>query len=575
MNISNLKIGPRLGLGFGAVLILLGALIAIGLSSMSTIQSALVTIVESNNVKSDAATDMRDAQRRVAIATRNIVLLSDAAEKAEQEKSVTKAREDYASAAAILNKLVVLEAGKALLAKIDEARGITVPLMNKAIKLGLENKAEEGTAVLMKEVTPAASKWQAALSEMIDFQAGLNKKSAEKAKSDYESAKLIMTSLGALAIGLGILIAWLVTRSITRPLAVAVEVAQTVAAGDLTSHIEVKSSDETGHLLQALKDMNDSLVNIVGQVRTGTDTIASASSQIATGNLDLSSRTEQQASSLEETASSMEELTSTVKQNAENARQANSLAKSASDVATQGGLVVAQVVDTMSAINESAKKIVDIISVIDGIAFQTNILALNAAVEAARAGEQGRGFAVVASEVRNLAQRSAGAAKEIKALIGDSVEKVQEGSKLVDKAGSTMNEVVESVKRVTDIISEIAAASQEQSDGIDQINIAITEMDDVTQQNAALVEEAAAAAASLEDQASNLAKVVSVFQTNDMQGQNALQAPARRKTATVIKARVKPSVSAISSVKRVAQERPTKQLKQVVSGAVNDDWEEF
>ncbi len=359
---------------------------------------------------------------------------------------------------------------------------------------------------------------------------------------------------------------------VSKPIGEALKIAKTVASGDLSSHIEVHSADEAGQLLQALKDMNDSLIGIVSEVRGGTDTIVAASSQIASGNQELSSRTEQQASSLEETASSMEELTSTVKQNADNARQANSLAISASNVASQGGLVVAQVVDTMNAINDSAKKIVDIISVIDSIAFQTNILALNAAVEAARAGEQGRGFAVVASEVRNLAQRSAGAAREIKALIGNSVEKVQEGSKLVDQAGTTMSEVVDSVKRVTDIISEIAAASQEQSAGIDQINIAITEMDNVTQQNAAMVEEAAAAAAALEDQAGRLAQVVSIFRTNGVQGQNTLSAPATRHTATVSKAAAKPRFSTVQNLKRVA---PVKQFKQVAGGPVNDDWEEF
>jgi methyl-accepting chemotaxis protein len=515
---------------------------------------------------------MRDAQRRIANGTRNIILLTAAVEMAAEEKNIAKAREDYASAEAVLQKKLTTETGKAILKKIDAARAITTPFQNKAIQLGLEDKTEEATAVIINEVAPRVKIQQAAIDEMLELQKHQNEASEETAKHDYTSAQILMISMSALAISLGILISWMVTRSITRPLAAAVEIAQTVASGDLTSYIEVTSSDETGQLMQALKDMNDSLVNIVDQVRTGTDTIASASSQIASGNLDLSSRTEQQASSLEETASSMEELTSTVKQNADNARQANSLAKSASDVASQGGAVVAQVVDTMSAINDSAKKIVDIISVIDGIAFQTNILALNAAVEAARAGEQGRGFAVVATEVRNLAQRSAGAAKEIKALIGDSVEKVQEGSKLVEKAGSTMNEVVESVKRVTDVIGEIAAASQEQSAGIDQINIAITEMDDVTQQNAALVEEAAAAAASLEDQAGKLAQVVSVFRSNGMRGQNALPTPAARQTARITIAAVKPRLSAVHNIKRVD---PAKQLKQGAGGSVNDDWEEF
>jgi methyl-accepting chemotaxis protein-1 (serine sensor receptor) len=344
----------------------------------------------------------------------------------------------------------------------------------------------------------------------------------DESKNIYASSQntyhLVRTSCIA-GIVFGLLLAaavgfWLV-RAISRPLEQAVKIAGRVAAGDLTQNIEVRTQDETGQLLQALKGMNHSLVKIVGQVRAGTDTIATASAQIAAGNQDLSSRTEQQVSSLEETASSMEELTSTVRQNADNARQANQLATAASGVAARGGMVVSQVVDTMSSINESSRKIVDIIGVIDGIAFQTNILALNAAVEAARAGEQGRGFAVVAAEVRNLAQRSAAAAKEIKALIDDSVEKVEAGTRLVGEAGSTMDDIVENVRRVTDIMAEIEAATQEQSAGIEQVNRAISQMDQVTQQNASLVEEAAAAAESMQDQAGKLSDAVSVFKIGE------------------------------------------------------------
>ncbi|HWU96881.1 MAG TPA: methyl-accepting chemotaxis protein [Oxalicibacterium sp.] len=343
-----------------------------------------------------------------------------------------------------------------------------------------------------------------------------------EAKALYDSSQhrfALVRNISIAAILFGVAVAafmafWLI-RLIARPLHEAVQVAKSVAAGDLTQRIHVTSTNETGQLLQALKEMNDSLARTVSAVRHGTETITVASSEIATGNADLSSRTESQAGSLEETASSMEELTSTVRQNADNARQANQLVLTASEVAIKGGSVVSQVVDTMGSINQSSKKIVDIISVIDSIAFQTNILALNAAVEAARAGEQGRGFAVVASEVRSLAQRSAGAAKEIKELIGDSVSKVDAGSKLVDEAGVTMDEIVNSVKRVADIMSEITAASQEQSSGIEQINQAITQMDEITQQNAALVEEAAAAAQSLQDQATDLSRAVSIFRINN------------------------------------------------------------
>ena len=325
------------------------------------------------------------------------------------------------------------------------------------------------------------------------------------------SGKIIELSVGAIAVILAVIFAVLATRSITQPMRDAVRIAKTVASGDLSSQITVTRKDETGELLQALKEMNESLKTVVGGVRSGSDTIVTASSQIAGGNLDLSARTEEQASSLEQTAAAMEEITSTVRRNADHARQANSLATSASEVATKGGAVVSQVITTMGEINASAKEIVDIISVIDGIAFQTNILALNAAVEAARAGEQGRGFAVVASEVRNLAQRSATAAKEINILISNSVEKVEAGGKLVQEAGTTMDELVASVKNVTDIMSQISAASSEQEAGIEQVNQAIAEMDTVTQQNAALVEEAAAATESLKTQAKNLSASVSVF----------------------------------------------------------------
>ncbi|NGZ86510.1 methyl-accepting chemotaxis protein [Duganella aceris] len=366
---------------------------------------------------------------------------------------------------------------------------------------------------------------RALLKEISDAESGLLAQRAADATSLQSLTANTIVIGGLLTITLAALLAWILSRSIVGPLTHAVRIARSVAAGDLSTHIASTSRDETGQMLQALGDMNQSLLNIVGEVRRGTDTIATASGEIARGNQDLSSRTEQQASSLEETASSMEQLTGTVKQNADHARQANTLARSASDVATKGGAIVSQVVDTMGSINNSSRKIVDIISVIDGIAFQTNILALNAAVEAARAGEQGRGFAVVASEVRNLAQRSAAAAKEIKELITASVADVDDGSRLVAEAGQTMGDIVDSIQRVTDIMADITSASDEQIAGIEQINHAISQMDTVTQQNAALVEQAAAAAESLKEQAASQAQVVSVFKL-DARTAAMLAAPA-------------------------------------------------
>jgi methyl-accepting chemotaxis protein-1 (serine sensor receptor) len=410
--------------------------------------------------------------------------------------------------------------------------------------------------------------------------AALVKIQTDVAASDYKHSQEVVelvriVCLAGLVVGLAFaaLLGWLLVRAIVRPLEEAVKIAGAVAQGDLTQRIEVRSNDETGRLMAALRDMNDSLVEIVARVRSGTDTMATASAEIADGNLDLSSRTEQQAASLEETASSMEELTSTVRQNADNARQANVLAGSASQIAGKGGAVVAQVVETMGGINTSAGKIVEIIAVIDGIAFQTNILALNAAVEAARAGEQGRGFAVVAGEVRNLAQRSAAAAKEIKSLIDDSVGKVKHGTLLVDQAGATMKEIVESVGRVTDIMAEISAASQEQNAGIEQVNVAIVQMDQTTQQNAALVEQASAAAQSLQHEAATLARTVGAFRI-DAAADAAPTAPAPRPPAAPaveapVRARLaKPAAPAAAPEPRAAR-------KEAVSATAGDGWEEF
>ncbi|MBP0599653.1 MCP four helix bundle domain-containing protein [Herbaspirillum sp. LeCh32-8] len=440
-------------------------------------------------------------------------------------------------------------------------------------------KIDEAREVLIKEVTPVYLRIFDTLDKVVQINVNAADATDKEAQSRYENSRTMIMLILACCIGLGLVLATWVARIVSRPLQDAMHVAERVAEGDLTVDIKPSGRDETGRLMHSLKAMNDSLQRIVSQVRQGTDTISTASREIASGNLDLSQRTEEQASSLEETASAMEELTSTVKQNADNARQANQLANSASDVAVQGGSVVGQVVDTMGAINESSRKIVDIISVIDGIAFQTNILALNAAVEAARAGEQGRGFAVVASEVRSLAQRSASAAKEIKQLIDDSVAKVDTGSKLVEQAGATMTEVVSSVRRVTDIVGEITAASSEQSDGIEQVNIAITQMDEVTQQNAALVEQAAAAAGSLQSQAEKLAELVSVFKL-DRHQMNANDAPATRATPRPAPASMpKPAAKAAPAIKSAAAQAPALPPKKAASKPAPDNdgdaWEQF
>ncbi|TXI30516.1 MAG: HAMP domain-containing protein [Nitrosomonas oligotropha] len=450
-----------------------------------------------------------------------------------------------------------------------------VQSMNYAFQLAASGKFEAAAQHVSTDTVGKFSALRETVFALFDLQRSVSAQEYAHAQTSYEN---IFTA-STIAIIAGFLLAaifgYLLLRSIVAPLDEAIDIAHKVAAGDLTSNIVVTSTkSSTGRLLQALKEMNDNLIDLVGKVRMGTDQIATASGEIASGNSDLSQRTEEQASSLEETASSMEELTSTVKQNADNARQANQLATGASEVAVKGGAVVGQVVDTMKSINESSHKIVDIISVIDGIAFQTNILALNAAVEAARAGEQGRGFAVVATEVRTLAQRSAAAAKEIKELINDSVSKVDEGTRLVDEAGITMDEIVTAVKRVTDIMSEISAASQEQSSGIEQVNQAVTQMDEATQQNAALVEQAAAAAESMKEQAEALTHAVSTFK---LAGAHSTSSTVKRnnRPATVTKLPNRgPAVKkALVSLNKETASETTPARKTAAGGS--NDWEEF
>jgi methyl-accepting chemotaxis protein len=511
MSLTDMKIGARLGVGFGSVMVLMMALIVVGLIRLSGISDLNDRIIGKDWAMSDAAQTINATTRANAGLTMELFITGDKDKLSNIYQSIDVNKKTIDEALQTLDNLAYSPEEKALLAEIRKSRVAYVTSFSRVARLLAEGQRDEAASMMSGETLPALDVLQERITAIVDLQKKLVDAGGTQARQYIESARNLMIGLGLAAVLIGTGLAYVITRSISRPLHEAVHIAQTVASGDLTSSIVVQTRDETGQLLQALKEMNESLKTIVGEVRVSTDTIATASSQIASGNQDLSSRTEEQASSLEETVAAMEELTSTVKQNADNARQANQLAGSASEIAVKGGAVVLQVVDTMGSINESATRIVDVISVIDGIAFQTNILALNAAVEAARAGEHGRGFAVVAAEVRKLAQRSAAAASEVKTLIGDSVDKVNVGSKLVTEAGTTMNEIVASVRRVTDIMGEITAASEEQSAGIEQINKAMNQMDEVTQQNAALVEEAAAAAESLKGQAGNLAQVVGVF----------------------------------------------------------------
>jgi methyl-accepting chemotaxis protein len=528
MNFANVKISVRLAVGFGILILLMLAMVAVSVGRLASIGKVNDRIIEQDLASTNAAHSIDEAAREDARRTLALFILPDKAARGKSYARIDEDKKSIDASLAVLKKFADTDQEKALIASIESARASYASSFIKAAELLEEDKRDDAAGLMNSETFPALDTLLDNIRQMVELQKKETGKSGIQALQDISNARLLMISLGLAGAVIGIGFSLWLTRAISRPLNEAVEIARRVADGDLTARIEAKSRDETGQLLQALRNMNDSLAKTVSQVRAGTETIATASSEIASGNADLSSRTESQASALEETASSMEELTSTVKQNAENAQQANQLVVSASDVALRGGEVVGQVVNTMSSIKESSRKIVDIIGVIDGIAFQTNILALNAAVEAARAGEQGRGFAVVASEVRNLAQRSAGAAKEIKALISDSVEKVDAGSQLVDQAGKTMNEIVTSVQHVADIMSEVTAASQEQSAGIEQVNRAIAQMDEITQQNAALVEQASAAAQSMQDQAGGLSQAVSVFKLDDAMAPSAKSlSPAR------------------------------------------------
>ncbi|VXC75311.1 Chemotaxis protein [Burkholderia sp. 8Y] len=516
MNLRNITIKNKLIAGFGLLAVLLVLVAGMSLRALSTTTDGFAHYVHGINARADVAAQIRAAVDRRAIAARNLVLVTKPADLELEKADVERAHQDVQTRLKQLQDMIASatdasEEARSLVAEMTRVEALYGPVATAIEALALAGRHDEAIVKLDDDCRPLLARLVKATEDYATYTSVRRDEIVRDFEANYRTQRNVLLALcvfgGLFAVCAGIA----VTRSITAPITEAVGIAQTVARGDLRSRIVAESKDETGDLLRALAQMNARLTETVSRVRESGGAVGGAAKELAMGNTDLSQRTEEQAASLQETAASMEQLTSTVRQNADNAQQASTLASNASEVARKGSDVVGRVVSTMQGISDSSARIAEITGMIEGIAFQTNILALNAAVEAARAGEQGRGFAVVATEVRSLAQRSSTAAKEIKELIADSVDKVRDGSALAGEAGSTMSEVTQAVARVTDIMEEIAAASAEQGRGIEQINQAITQMDEVTQQNASLVEEAAAASQALEEQGRKLNEVMAFF----------------------------------------------------------------
>ncbi len=594
--LTHLSVAKRLALGFALVLLLSMGVIALSIARLNALADATEEMVQ-NPIKterlvSDWARNLHTGITRTAAVARSAdPVLAEFF--AEDSKASSKSSGELQKA---VEALMYADTEKRIFQEIGALRTVYLKNRDDIFTLKKQGNVDEANALLEKQFMPDAKRYAAKMDELLRNQREQVDQLGRAIQENRRTSRQFLVVLGLLSVIVGALFSWILARSVTVPLAQASHLARRVAEGDLTARVPARGKDEVGELLTSLELMQNNLADVVSQVRRGSESVSNASTEIAQGNSDLSARTEHQASALEQTAASMEELNSAVRNNADNAQKANQLALAASNVASQGGAVVGEVVETMKGINDASRKISDIISVIDSIAFQTNILALNAAVEAARAGEQGRGFAVVASEVRSLASRSAEAAKEIKGLINASVERVEQGTSLVDKAGETMQEVVHSIRRVTDIMGEISAASSEQSAGVAQVGEAVTSMDQATQQNAALVEEMAAAASSLRTQAQELVQVVAVFhlsaEPHVQQAAQRARAPVR---ATAIPAAQHPPAPApqrtqvqwakkavpafAESAKEKSPSGPPKAQQaaggRAVTGSKEDEWEAF